>query len=409
MTTEPPAESSFDPSAVLAGPPEPWAETDMPSLRAGPPWHMSEMIAAEAAIAERLLARLSEPGGAAARLALAIRSTAAAGRPIVIVGCGTSEHGAVGAAAILREAAGAAGLPSQPGEAGAPIPIQAFEAALAPVRDGLVIGISHEGGTWATNGALEAAAAAGSRTALITASERSPGASIVDPDLVIATGELDQSWCHTVGYLAPLVSAASVGAHLSGQPIDVPAAVALLSAGRPAGPAEIAATALAGVRQLLTVGSGADRVAARELTLKVEEATWLPSAMRDLETFLHGHLPAADDFSGLVLILVEPRERAARVARARNALAAAREVGVRSAAILAEGAAAEIEDNLTPAGRIVVAEAAKLPPSVAALLGSLVPLQLVTERLARVRGTNPDPIRRDDARYRRASEVGSPG
>jgi hypothetical protein len=42
---------------------------------------------------------------------------------------------------------------------------------------------------------------------------------------------------------------------------------------------------------------------------------------------------------------------------------------------------------------------------VAALLGSAAPLQLITERLARARGTNPDPIRRDDPRYRAAAEA----
>jgi len=40
-----------------------------------------------------------------------------------------------------------------------------------------------------------------------------------------------------------------------------------------------------------------------------------------------------------------------------------------------------------------------LPSPVAALLSSATPLQLITERLARVRGTNPDPIRRDDPVY----------
>jgi len=405
MTTEPP----FDPTAVLPGPPEPWASTDMPSARGGPPWHMTDMIAAEPALAGRLLYRLADPDGPAARLAAAIRATSAQGRPIVIVGCGTSEHGALGAASILREAAARAGLPSQPGEAGAAIPLQAFEASLDPPRDGLVIGISHEGATWATNRALEAAAAAGSRTALVTASERSPGAAIVDPELVIATGEVDQSWCHTVGYLAPLLAAAAVGAHLEGRPLDARAVVDLLASGAAgAGPAEGIAATLADAKTLLVVASGADRTAARELVLKVEEATWLPSAMRDLETFLHGHLPATDGSTGLVLVLVERREAEAQIARARQALAAAREVGIRVAAIVAEGASAAIEPALTPAGRIVLTEAATLPAAAAALLGSAIPLQLLTERLARARGTNPDPIRRDDPRYYRAAEAASP-
>ena len=403
-------ERTFDPNAPLPGPPEPWAEGDTPSPRAGPPWHMTEMIAAEASLAGRLLTRLADGSGAAARVAAAVRTASEAARPVIVVGCGTSEHGALGVAAMLRDACAAAGLPSQPGEAGAAIPIQAFEASLGAVRGGLVIGISHEGATWATIQALEAARRAGSRTALITVSDRSPAAAVVDPDLVVETGELDQSWCHTVGYVSPLLAGAAIGAHVADQRLDVLAAVDLLRASpETEAAAESIATSLAGVRQLLVIGSGADRTAARELMLKVEEATWLPSAMRDLETFLHGHLPATDEFTGLVLVLAERRDRAARVKRAREALAAARALGHRSAAILATGAAAEVADELTPAGRIVVPEAPGLPPTVAALLGTAVPLQLITERLARVRGTNPDPIRRDDRRYLAAAEASSPG
>jgi fructoselysine-6-P-deglycase FrlB-like protein len=370
---------------------------------------MTEMIAAEPAVAERLLTRLADAAGPAARLASAVRGAAESGRPVIVVGCGTSEHGALGVAAMLREACADVGLPAQPGEAGAAIPIQAFEASLAPVRGGLVIGVSHEGATWATMHALEAARAAGSRTALITASERSPAAALADRELVIATGELDQSWCHTIGYLAPLAAGAAVAAHLSGRPLDVSAATRLLqSTPEMTAAAEGIAAALAGSRQLLTVGSGADRTAARELTLKIEEATWLPSAMRDLETLLHGHLPATDDFTGVVLLLTERRGSETRIKRAREALAASKELGHRAAAILSAAAAAEIAEDLTPAGRIVATNAPQLPATVAALFATLVPLQLMTERLARARGTNPDPIRRDDARYLAAAEASHP-
>jgi hypothetical protein len=50
-----------------------------------------------------------------------------------------------------------------------------------------------------------------------------------------------------------------------------------------------------------------------------------------------------------------------------------------------------------------VEEAPSLAAPVAALLGTATPLQLLTERIARARGTNPDPIRRDDPRYAEAS------
>ena len=64
-----------------------------------------------------------------------------------------------------------------------------------------------------------------------------------------------------------------------------------------------------------------------------------------------------------------------------------------------------LDPALTPAGRLVVPEAPDLPAPVAALIGSATPLQLLTERLARARGTNPDPIRRDDPVYVAASEA----
>ncbi len=62
-------ESDFDPTAPLPGPPDPWQEAPTPSLRPGPPFHMTDMIAAEPALAGRILDRLAAPDGDAARLA----------------------------------------------------------------------------------------------------------------------------------------------------------------------------------------------------------------------------------------------------------------------------------------------------------------------------------------------------
>ena len=391
--------SDFDPTAPLAPAPTPWASTDTPSPRDGPPYHMTEMIAAEPHIARRILDRLADPHGPAGQLAGAVGQAASAGEPIVVTGCGTSEHAALGVAEILIEAIRAAGMH---GGVGSVLSAQAFELALDPPSGGLVIGVSHEGGTAATNRALAAAAAAGARTALLTASAGSPGAQLVE--IGVATVELDHSWCHTVGYTSPMVAATAVGAHLSSRPVSSDDVFELMAAGtRDEAAAEAIAARLADARTLLVVGSGADRPAARELVLKVEEASWLPSAMRDLETFLHGHLPSADESTGLVLILADREGRADRLTRARQALAATRVLGVRAAAILARDLDADLDADLTPAGRLLVDEAEALPAPVAALLGTATPLQLLTERLARARGTNPDPIRRDDPRYAEAS------
>jgi fructoselysine-6-P-deglycase FrlB-like protein len=393
-----PTESRFDPTATLAGPPEPWAYARQPSLRSGPPYHMTEMIQAEPALAGRLL-RANPTSNGAASLAAAVRAVVAAGEPVLVTGCGTSEHGAQGTAEILRDALRAAGLPKVVFRAE-----QAFEVSLDPPSRGLVIGISHEGGTAATNAALAAARAGGARTAIITASGRSPGGAIAE--IVVETGELDQSWCHTIGYLSPLLAAAQVGALLSGETLDVDAVVGLLASGTrdAAGAARIAAE-LAGAAHLLVIASGADRPAGRELVLKVEEASWLPSAYRDLESFLHGHLPATGPETGLVLVLADRAHRGERLARARQALAAAAELGLRTAAILTADLDDALPAGLTPAGRLLVDEGPSLPSPVAALIGTATPLQLLTERLARARGTNPDAIRRDDPAYRRAADA----
>jgi glucosamine--fructose-6-phosphate aminotransferase (isomerizing) len=153
------------------------------------------------------------------------------------------------------------------------------------------------------------------------------------------------------------------------------------------------------------VASGTDRTAGRELVLKVEEASWLPSAFRDLETFLHGHLPATGPETGLVIILTDRERRGWRLVRVQQALAAARAIGIRSAAILSDSLDRELDPSLTPAGRLLVPDAPDLPAPIASLFGSATPLQVLTERLARARGTNPDPIRRDDPAYLAAADA----
>jgi fructoselysine-6-P-deglycase FrlB-like protein len=269
-----------------------------------------------------------------------------------------------------------------------------------------VIAISHEGSTWATNRALDAARSGGAATAIVTVSAASPGAAIAD--IVLTTDELDQSWCHTIGYLSPILAAAAVGAHVCGTGLDAEVAAGLLAHGLGPGPAaaaEAMARELAGVDRLIVLGSGADRTAARELTLKVEEGAHLPAAMRDLETMLHGHLAGVDAGTGLVLVLTERGHRGTRTARALGVLRACRELGLRVGAILADVVAEEIDPGLTPAGRIAVPDAPALPAPVAALLATTTPLQLLTERLAIARGVDPDPIRRDDPRYVAAADA----
>ncbi len=360
---------------------------------------MTEMIQVQPALARRILTAQATAGSGAARLAAAVAQAARAGSPVIVTGCGTSEHAALGAVEILRDAWRVAALPGA-----GPIAAQAFELSLDPPSSGLVIGVSHEGGTPATNAALAAAREAGARTALITVSDRSPGAALAD--IVVTTEELDQGWCHVVGYTSPLFAAAATGAHLDRRSIDADDVARILRDGQEDTlGAERIAGRFADAARLIVVASGADRPAGRELVLKVEEASWLPSAFRDLETFLHGHLPATGPETALVAIVADRHRRAERLARTIDVLRAAKVLGIRSAAILATEAADAIDGDLTPAGRLLVSEAPWLPASLAALVGTAAPLQLLTERLARARGTDPDPIRRDDPRYVAAADA----
>jgi glutamine---fructose-6-phosphate transaminase (isomerizing) len=350
-----------------------------PELRTAPPWVMQEMIESEPALVARIVGS-ADPSG----LALLCKGPG----PLAVVGCGTSEHGALGVAEMLREA----GITA--------LTRDGLEAALEPQTGGAVIGISHEGGTWATIQALKAARANGSATGLVTA--RPDSESTRHADAVLATPAVDGSWCHTVGYISPLTAGYALAAAASGETADAAAAERLVAAGLAAAEAaKAAAGRLHGCSRLLIAGGGADRTSARELTLKIEEACHLPTSMRNLETLLHGHLPATDETTGVVLVLCDRRADAARTARARTALRACARIGIACAAITTHP---DLGD-LAPAGVLPVPAADGLPAAAAALLGAAVPLQLLTLELAHARGTNPDLIRREQAAYREAARI----
>ena len=361
----------------------------MPPIRSGPPYLMTEMIAAEPALAARIAARIAGQS-ALAELAEAIGTAAQEGAPITVTGCGTSQHGAMAIAALLTDTLGTQGV------RGVVRAVQAFELSGRVPRGGVVIAVSHEGGTEATNGALAAARGVAALTALITVSERSPGAALADQ--VLSTGEQDQSWCHTVGYLSPIVAGADLLGALTGSLPDPAALERQLAAAADPIAAERAAATFANVTRFVTVGSGADFAAARELALKIEEGTHLPAVAHELETLRHGHLAAADERSGLVVFLTDGENRGAALEeRTLVVLRAGAALGMPAAVIAADDRGGSGRD-LAAAGWQSIALEPSLPRAVSAVLASVIPLQLLTERLARARGVNPDPIGRDDPR-----------
>ena len=381
---------AFDPTAPLPDAPDPWAGSDMPAWRDGPPWAMTEMISAEPALARRLVDRLTadpvlEP------MAAALHHAALAGEPITTTGCGTSLHAAMAVAALLTD-----GLATLAPTARAHA-IQAFELSGWRPRGGYTLAVSHEGGTQATNHALAHVGGREAATGLITVSDRSPGAALARH--VLATGEQDQSWCHTVGYLSPLIAGACLRATLREEPLDPDAVAGQVASGADARAVERAAAELTDVDRLLIVGSGADWAAARELALKLEEGTHRPTTAHELETVRHGHWAATTPSTGFVLILADGEDRGAElIERAAAVLRAAAILELPTVLI-----AATDRDLGATAPTVPVALDARLDRLTAAVLGVVTPLQLLTERLARIRGTNPDTIGRENPRHATAA------
>jgi glucosamine--fructose-6-phosphate aminotransferase (isomerizing) len=344
--------------------------SDTPELRPGPPWAMEEMIEAGPGLVEPIL---SAP--AAATLAARVAAATEAGEPVVLAGCGTSEHAAMAGAALLGAALGP--------EAGLVRARDAFEAALDPQEGGVLVAISHEAGTAATLAAAAVARERGAHVVLITARpERAPG-----DTTVFATPLVDRSWCHTVGYLSPLLALHAVAEHLAGDEPDAAAARAALEAGLARRSAlRAAATLLHGRERLLAVGSGVDEITARELALKIEEGLHVPVTPLGLEKLLHGHLPAHDARTGLILLRLDARAGASRDRRADDALRAVAELDMPAVAV-------------GPAGE----PSAGLAPVAGALLSGAIAAQLLTLELVMAAGTNPDLIRREEAPYRAAA------
>jgi glutamine---fructose-6-phosphate transaminase (isomerizing) len=323
-----------------------------------------EMMAAQPAAVRDLLD--SPPDGAGALVAT-VREAHDAGLPVTVVGCGTSEHGAMAIAELLSAALGGGWPP-------AAMARQSLDAAERPQRGGVCVAVSHDGGTHATTLALEAAADADARTALVTAR---PGGSASRPaDLVLVTPVHDESWCHTVAYTSTIAVGGALARELGLDTLDGAAAADHLGAALD-GAAD--AAALGGSERILCAGAGLDFITARELALKLAEGARLQTAALHLETLLHGHLAGED--AGAALVLVDTDVESERIAR-RAAMAAA-----------------AVQHLDMPVLRLAAPASAD---PLARLLGGAGALQALTLELVRARRVNPDLIRRDEEPYRRA-------
>jgi glutamine---fructose-6-phosphate transaminase (isomerizing) len=368
-----------------------WLTDDFPELRDGPPWVMEEMILAQAQLPARIL---GDGRPEVARLRAAVAAAAAAGEPVVVAGCGTSEHAALVVAELLTDSFRRAGLTAR-AEAR-----QALDAALDPRPGGICVAISHDGGTRATRLALQAARESGATTALITAC--ADPACWSDADLVFVTPVHDGSWCHTLAY----VSAILAGARIAGIAGDEAAAAAAGAIERTLGrraELEEAAAHLDRSGRIIAAGLGADQVNASELALKIAEGARIPTTAYHLETLLHGHLAGCDaGATSLVLLGLDPRQGARRDRRLALVAEAALAIGIPTVALAPAPLLATLPDGVHG----VALAPSSDEPLLGALLQSAVAVQLLTLGIVSLAGTNPDLIRREERAYREAALIG---
>jgi len=232
--------------------------------------------------------------------------------------------------------------------------VEALEAVLAPPAVDTLVVVSHEGTTPLS---LEAARGFGGRKVLVTGAPESPLAEVCD-EVVVATPGIEQSWCHTVSYTCAVTALAA----LRGEDVSwVADAVA--------GALEAEREPVSEHERWLVVGAGRDWPTAQEAALKLREGAYVAAEAYHTEELLHGHLAAIDE--RVRCFVLEGEGRAAE--RARDAVRALDELGC--------------EVKLVPTEHPVV---------------DIVRFQLLTIDLAEARGVDPDPIRTDDERWKRA-------
>jgi glutamine---fructose-6-phosphate transaminase (isomerizing) len=256
------------------------------------------------------------------------------GARVVYTGCGTSYHAAL---------------------TGGPA-VQALEAVQQPPDADVLVLVSHEGATPVT---LEAARAFAGTKWLVSGKEDGPIADLCE-EVIVATPELERSWCHTASYTCAVAALAALrGEEISSLPELVADAL-----GSPA--------RVSGHERWLVAGAGRDRATVLEAVLKLREGVFVAAESHHTEQLLHGHLAGVDDT--VRCFVLQGEGRAAE--RAADAVAALEALGC--------------DVTLMPTRHPVL---------------DIVPFHLLVLGLAAERGVNPDLIRRDDERWARARET----
>jgi glutamine---fructose-6-phosphate transaminase (isomerizing) len=258
------------------------------------------------------------------------------GARLLFTGCGTSFHAA-----------------QTGGDA-----VQALDLVLRPERDAdVLVLVSHEGETPQT---LEAARAWPGPKWLVTGKPDGPIAELCD-EVVVATPEIEESWCHTASYTCAVAAIAALnGEDVSWLPDAVE--VALMEVLPEVGEQE----------RFIVAGAGRDWPTAQEAVLKLREGAWVAAEAHHTEQLLHGHLAAVDESVRAFVLEGDGHG----IGRSLAAVAALRALGC--------------DADLVPTRHPVV---------------DVVMFQRLTVAVAEARGREPDRIRRHDERWADAAKA----
>jgi glutamine---fructose-6-phosphate transaminase (isomerizing) len=234
--------------------------------------------------------------------------------------------------------------------------VQALEAVLQPPDADLLVLLSHEGATPVT---LEAARAFAGPKWLVSGKSDGPITDLCE-EVIVATPEVERSWCHTASYTCAVAALAA----LRGEDISW-LADAVAEALRSPPP-------VSAHERWLVAGAGRDGATVLEAVLKLREGVFVAAESHQTEQLLHGHLAGVDETVRCFVLEGEGRaaERAADAARALETLGC--------------------DVTLMPTRHPAV---------------DIVPFHLLVLGLAAERSVDPDLIRRDDERWKRAREA----
>lgn len=362
----------------------------VPTRTGHPFWMYDEMTAAPDA-----LARLLSPAPQEREHRAALGTRIANARRVYLTGCGTAYHAALVGASFLGD--------FTDGRVDARA-VQAFELAqyqrTTPGPDDMLIVLSHSGQPSATNAALARARSEGAFCLTITGNRESLAARNAQAVLDIGYGEV-KSFAYTISYSLMLAALADLAVcTVAAGTGDEGTAVLLQSQvqGLPKAHRTMLeadefvrrlAQEQAKANRWIFAGAGGNYATAKEAALKMQETNYTASFGMEMEEVLHGPVAALGD---AVLVLIAPP--GASRTRAFDLMRAAHHVGAPVVVVCEENDTELQDDDETDYALPVLTCSEALSPAL-----YHVPLHQLSYWLSVEKGTNPDLMHRNDARY----------